>query len=46
MASWGLFEYYRREAEKLKTERQATPQHKTEWAIGSMEWLAEHSKPR
>jgi len=47
MTSWGVYEYYRREAEKLKAEREVTPQvSKTEWAPGSMEWLAEHRKPR
>ena len=47
MASWGVFESYRREAEKLKAEREVTPQvTKTVSAPGSVEWLAEHGKPR
>ena len=45
MASWGVFESYRREAEKLKAEREVTPQvTKTVSAPGSVEWLAEHGK--
>jgi len=47
MASWGVFQYYRRETEKLKTEREVAPQvTKTVSAPGSVEWLAEHGKPR
>jgi len=45
MKAWGLFEYYRREAEKLKAEREtAVERPKTRYAIGSMEWFAEHKK--
>ena len=47
MASWGVFESYRREAEKLKAKREVTPKvTKTVSAPGSVEWLAEHGKPR
>jgi hypothetical protein len=47
MASWGVFEYSRREAEKLKAEREVTLQAtKTVSAPGSGEWLAEHGTPR
>jgi predicted phage terminase large subunit-like protein len=45
MNSQGLFEFYRREAEKLRTEREATSVHpQPKWAPGSMEWLAEQNK--
>jgi hypothetical protein len=46
MASWGVFEYYRRKAE-LKAEREAAPERpKTTWAPGSMEWHADQNKSR
>jgi hypothetical protein len=45
MASWGLFEYYRREAEKLKAERQAAPQPVQSLPQpGSMEWSEAQKK--
>jgi predicted phage terminase large subunit-like protein len=40
---WGTYEYYRREAEALK-QRNQPPPVKSEWAKGSMEWLAEQNK--
>jgi hypothetical protein len=36
---WGIFEYYRREAEKIEQRRKPQPVQ-TEWTKGSMEWLA------
>jgi predicted phage terminase large subunit-like protein len=45
MNSWGLFEFYRREAEKLRAEREATSgRAEPTLAPGSMEWLAEQKK--
>ena len=45
MKGWGLYEYYREEAEKVKAEREAAVERpKTTWAPGSMEWLAELKK--
>ena len=41
----GIFEYYRREAEAVERRRQPQPVQTT-WAIGSMEWAAEQSKPK
>jgi len=36
-----IFELYRRQAEQLRAEREATQPTQTKWAPGSMEWLAE-----
>jgi predicted phage terminase large subunit-like protein len=45
MISEGLFELYRREAEKLRAEHEATSgRPEPTWAVGSMEWLAEQKK--
>ena len=49
MKGWGIYEYYRQQAEQLLAERksrgEATPQPtQTEWARGSMEWLAAQKK--
>jgi len=38
-----VYEYYRREAEAAEQRRKPQPV-KTEWAKGSMEWLAEQKK--
>jgi len=39
----GIFEYYRQEAEKLEQRRKPQPVQ-TQYAKGSMEWLAEQQK--
>jgi hypothetical protein len=45
MNSEGLFELYRREAEKLRAEHEATSgRPEPTWAVGSTEWLAEQKK--
>jgi len=48
MKGWGAFEALRQKAEDMLAERkargEATQPAKTEWAIGSMEWLAEQNK--
>ena len=45
MNSQGIFEFYRREAEKLRTECEATSgRPQPTWAPGSMETLAEQNK--
>jgi hypothetical protein len=48
MKGWGAFEALRQKAEEMLAERkargEATQPAKTEWAIGSMEWLAEQNK--
>jgi hypothetical protein len=45
MKSKGIFDLYRRNAEAA--EQRVKPQPtQTTWAIGSMEWLAEHKKSR
>ena len=38
-----IFEYYRRLAEKAEQRRKPLPVQ-TQWAKGSMEWLAEQQK--
>jgi predicted phage terminase large subunit-like protein len=43
MPNWGIFEYTRRLAEAADQQRKPPP-IKTEWARGSMEWLAEQEK--
>jgi len=48
MKGYGIFEFYRRQAEQLLAEREgrgeaAQPTQST-WAPGSMEWLAEQKK--
>jgi hypothetical protein len=43
IASWGIYEATRRRAEALKQSRKPQPTQ-TEWAIGSMEWLAQQNK--
>jgi predicted phage terminase large subunit-like protein len=40
MASWGIFELMRQQAQALKEQRQPPPS-KTYWAPGSVEWQAE-----
>ena len=43
--NWGLHEFYRKQAEQLRAEQRGKPElPQTEWAIGSMEWLAEQNK--
>jgi hypothetical protein len=48
MKGWGAFEALRQKAEEMLAERkargEATQPAKTEWAIGSMEWLAAQNK--
>jgi hypothetical protein len=49
MKGWGISELYRQQAEQLLAKRkargEATPQPtQTEWAPGSMEWLAAKNK--
>src|SRR6266550_3770963 len=48
MNSWGIYELYRQQAEKLRAERQArgevTQSVQPTWAPGSMEWQAEQEK--
>jgi predicted phage terminase large subunit-like protein len=45
MNSWGIYELYRQQAEKLRAEREATSgRAEPTWAPGSMEWLAEQNK--
>jgi predicted phage terminase large subunit-like protein len=45
-SGWGIFEYYRQKAEELEQCRQPQPlQAQTQWAKGSMEWLAQQNKP-
>ena len=45
MNSWGIYELYRRQAEKLQAEREATlGRAQPTWAPGSMEWQAEQEK--
>jgi hypothetical protein len=45
MNSEGLFEFYRREAEKLRAEREAASgRPEPTWAPGSMEWRAQQNK--
>jgi predicted phage terminase large subunit-like protein len=48
MKAWGLFEYYRQEAERVKAEREpAAPKPvKPTYARGSMEWAAEQEAKR
>jgi predicted phage terminase large subunit-like protein len=43
MPNWGIFEYTRRLAEAADQQRKPPP-IKTEWARGSMEWIAEQEK--
>jgi predicted phage terminase large subunit-like protein len=45
MKGWGIFEATRQRAEALKQARKPQPVQ-TEWAPGSMEWLAEQEKAR
>ena len=45
IASWGIYEVTRRRAEAVLKERAAAfeaGRPKTEYAIGSMEWMAQH----
>jgi hypothetical protein len=45
MNSWGIYELYRQQAEKLRAAREATSgRAPPAWAPGSMEWLAEQKK--
>jgi hypothetical protein len=45
MNSWGIYELYRQQAEKLQAEREATSgRAQPAWAPGSMEWQAEQEK--
>jgi len=48
MNSWGIYELYRRQAEKLQAEREARGEVaqsvQPTWARGSMEWQAEQEK--
>ena len=45
MESWSFYEATRRKAEQLRAEQRGKPEPpQTEWAIGSMEWLAEHEQ--
>jgi hypothetical protein len=48
MKGYGMFEFYHRQAEQLRAEREGRGEaaHPTQsgWAIGSMEWLAEQNK--
>jgi len=45
MESWSFYEATRRKAEQLRAEQRGKPEPpQTEWAIGSMEWLAEQNK--
>ena len=48
MNSWGIYELYRQQAEKLRAEREAWGQVaqsvQPTWAPGSMEWQAEQEK--
>jgi hypothetical protein len=50
MNSWGIYELYRHQAEKLRAEREArgeAPQPvQPTWAPGSIEWLAEQNTNR
>jgi len=47
MASWGVFESYRREAEKLKAKREVTPQvTKTVSALAQWSGSPNTAKPR
>jgi hypothetical protein len=47
MKGWGVYEFYREQAQKLQAERgAASAPVKPTYAIGSMEWLAEQNKPR
>jgi predicted phage terminase large subunit-like protein len=41
----GIFEYYRQLAEKIEQRRNPQP-IRPEWAVGSVEWLAEQSRRR
>jgi predicted phage terminase large subunit-like protein len=45
MKGWGIYEATRRRAEALAQSRKPQPTQ-TEWARGSMEWLAEQNKSR
>ena len=48
MNSWGIYELYRQQAEKLRAEREARGEValsvQPTWAPGSMEWQAEQEK--
>ena len=48
MNSWGIYELYRQQAEKLRAERAARGEVaqsvQPTWAPGSMEWQAEQEK--
>jgi predicted phage terminase large subunit-like protein len=45
MNSWGIYELYRQQAEKLRAEREAASgRAEPTWAPGSMEWQAEQEK--
>ena len=46
MPHWGIFEYTRQLAEEAKQRRKPPPPVQTEWAKGSLEWLAEQNKSR
>src|SRR6202049_1433103 len=45
MKGYGMFEFYRRQAEQLRADREATSgRAQPTWAPGSMEWQAEQNK--
>jgi hypothetical protein len=44
MPSWGVFELYRRQAERLRAAGLVPVYQKPEYAIGSMEWQAQQQK--
>jgi hypothetical protein len=45
MQGWGVFEYYRQQAEKLAAAEAAKRAPKPlQYAIGSMEWAAEQAE--
>jgi hypothetical protein len=44
MKGYAAHEFARQRAEQLLAERQATQPAKTQWAKGSVEWLAEQNK--
>src|ERR1700738_5376697 len=49
MNSWGIYELYRQQAEKLRAEREARGEAQSvqpTWAPGSMEWQAEQEKSK
>ena len=45
MIGYGIYEWYRREAEAAEQRRQPQPAQ-TVWQPGSMQWLAEQKKSR